>query len=204
MQPKKKDNSTIDRKVSLRRLAMKRAPADAFVLETHGGYGRIYERVYYRHRGVVIEKDQRKASQLSRQRPRWRVYQGLAEKALGAGLAADTPFDLIDIDPYGSPFEVIDSLFRSDRAFPDSFQLVVNDGMRQKVRLGGAWSVKCLHDVVARHGNDLLGVYIDVAREMVAELANRIGYAITNWTAYYCGHNNDMTHYWATLGKARG
>lgn len=201
MPAQQKDNSTINRKVSLRRQALKRVSADALVLETHGGYGRIYERVYYKHRGVVIEKDPRKAAQLARQRPAWRVYNALAERSLAAGLAKDVPFGLIDLDPYGSPFDVLDGLLKPGRAFADRVELVVNDGMRNKVRIGGAWHVHCLKNIVARRGNDLLDVYLEVARELVDELAARIGYAVASWTGYYCGHNNDMTHYHASLER---
>lgn len=199
---RQKDNSTIDRKVALRRMALKRVPRDGLVLETHGGFGRIFERVYYRHPGVVIEKDERKVAQLARQRPNWRVYQGLAERALGAGLASEVPFSLIDLDPYGSPFEVLDGLFKPGRKFASEVQLVVNDGMRNKVRVGGAWHVRCLREIVQRRGNDLLDVYLEVARELVEKMARRVGYVVAAWTGYYCGSNNDMTHYWATLRKA--
>lgn len=197
----KKDNSTIDRKVALRRQALRGVPLDAPILETHGGYGRIFERVYYRHRGVVLEKDDRKVALLARQRPAWRVYHGLAEKALAAGLANDVPFSFIDLDPYGSPFDVLDAIFQPGRALAPKVELVVNDGMRNKVRVGGAWHVHCLREIVERHGNDLLAVYLDVAREMVEKIAQRVGYVITAWKGYYCGSNNDMTHYHATLER---
>ena len=201
---KQKDNSTIDRKVALRRQALRHVPTDAPILETHGGYGRIFDRVYHRHTaGVVLEKDDRKVALLARQRPTWRVYHGLAEKALAAGLARDMAFAFVDLDPYGSPFDVLDAFFQAGRQFAPRLELVVNDGMRNKVRVGSAWHVHCLREIVERYGNDLLGVYLDVAREMVATLAQRVGYAITAWKGYYCGSNNDITHYWATLEAAR-
>lgn len=136
----KKDNSTLARKVALRIAAVKRMAPGAPVLETHGGYGRLFERCYGDRRGVVFEKDRRKAAHLARQRPDWRVYEGDCLKPLSAGVGADMAFGLIDLDPYGSPFDVMQAIFQGERrAFAPTVQLVVNDGLRQKVGVGGSW-----------------------------------------------------------------
>src|SRR3972149_5544098 len=128
----KKDNSTIRLKVALRHRALKETPPGLMVLETHGGAGRIYERCYDARRGVVIEKKLEKAEHLAKQRPTWRVYQGDSVKALGAGLAKDVQFGLVDIDPYGSPWPVIEALFAKSRQWPQGVPAVLNDGVRQK------------------------------------------------------------------------
>lgn len=199
-----KDNSTFEHKVALRRVAVKRAGVGALVLETHGGFGRIYERVYDRLAGVVIEKDDKKAKHLAQQRPTWRVYQRDCGKALGAGLAADLAFSVIDLDPYGSPFDVLEAIFCGEpRNLAPRLQLVVNDGLRNKVKVGGAWHTARLKPIVARWGNDLYPVYLDVARELVREIVGAAGFKVAEWGGYYCGANGDMTHYLATLERSR-
>lgn len=199
-----KDNSTLSHKLVLRRRALALCPRPAWVLETHGGWGRIGERVYDGCRGVVIEKTQDKASHLARQRPGWRVYQAVSEAALAAGLASGVAFDLIDLAPYGSPFPVMRALFEHPRELGDSLQLVVNDGLRQKVKLGGAWQVHDLREVVCRRGNDLYDDYLDAARECVEAIVAAAGYRVSHWHGYYTGSHGDMTHYWATLRRGDG
>jgi hypothetical protein len=194
-----KDNSTGERKVALRKQALALCAADAPILETHGGYGRIGERCYDGRTGLVIEKDGTKAEHLAQARPSWRVYQGECEKALAAGLGADLAFGLIDLDPYGSPLPVLRAIFSSQRKLPDQVQLVVNDGSRQRVRVGRAWATEVLKAAVRRHGNQLYHCYLEVARELVEETVAGAGFSVATWRGYYCGNKNDMTHYWAAL-----
>lgn len=198
---RKKDNSTLVSKLALRQQALACCEDRVPVLETHGGFGRLYERLYDRNLGVVIEKDARKAEHLAGQRPFWRVYQGDAVRALAGGLAADVPFGLIDVDPYGSPFPVLEAIFEHPRRLQDRVELVVNDGLRQKVKLGGAWSVEALRPAVRRHGNNVYPIYAEVALETLEEIVAAAGYQVCAWTSRYTGHNNDMTHYWARLSR---
>lgn len=196
---RQKDNSTGEQKTRLRRSILAtfkdRAPV---VLETHGGFGRVYEKTWYRaDRGVVIEKDAIKCEHLAMQRPTWAVYQGDCIEAIGAGLAQRTAFDIIDVDPYGAPFDIFDALCRPTRRFPDLWHLVVNDGMRQGAQRGVSWQVDALKPIVARRGNNIFRVYKEVAREIVEMYLARIGFKVTGWYAYYTGHADLMTHYWA-------
>lgn len=200
-----KDNSTLASKLRLRRMVMgyytERAPV---VLETHAGYGRVFERVWYRAAtGMVIEKDPRKIEALCVQRPHWRVYEGDTEAVLAAGLGRDLAFDIMDVDPYGSPFPIFDGLFTPERPFPDRWYLVVNDGLRQGVQRGRAWNIEHLQPIVARRGNNLFPVYLDVAREMVDLYAARIGFKVTAWAGNYAGHHDLMTHYVAQLEREK-
>src|SRR3989304_3519644 len=197
----KKDNSTIRLKVALRQRALKETPSGLMVLETHGGAGRIYERCYDTRRGVVIEKKPGKADHLAKQRPTWRVYQGDAVKALGVGLAKDVQFGLVDIDPYGSPSPGVGALFAKSRQWPQVVQLVINDGLRQKCKMGGSWRASDLREEVEQHGNNLYPIYLEVVREKMEKVAARAGFKLTGWVGYYCGHAGDMAHYWATLTK---
>ena len=200
---KQKDNSTFADKVRLRRAVLAACDRPPVVLETHGGWGRIYDRTWFKaEAGVVIEKAEKKAEALALQRPAWRVYEGDSLKSIRAGLARDVRFDVVDLDPYGSPMDYLSALALSAREWPDRWHLVVNDGLRQKCKLGGSWNVKALQQVVQRRGNDLYPVYLDVARELVAEFARTIGFELSAWHGYYTGHLDSMTHYWAVLRRA--
>lgn len=197
----KKDNSTLTRKVQLRLRALKAVPASQPVLETHGGNGRIFERCYDARLGCVLEKDAAKSERLAAQRPAWRVYQGDCIKALEAGIADDLAFGLVDIDPYGSPWPILEALFAARRPWPEAVQIVVNDGLRNKLKMGGGWQTGDLKPEVLRHGNNLYPRYLEIARGKLAGIAGRAGLELTGWFGYYCGHAGDMTHYWASLRR---
>jgi hypothetical protein len=152
--------------------------------------------------GVVIEKDRRKATRLAMTRPTWAVYEADSECALTAGVAGVWPVSFLDCDPYGSPWEVLEAFFQSERERSDRLAVAVNDGLRQKLRLGGGWNVHCLREMVERYGNERMhDEYTEVCREMLANMAAVQGYAITHWTAYYCGASDQMTHYGAVLER---
>ncbi len=197
-----KDNSTGHAKIRLRRAVLHAAPPAPIVLETHGGFGRIFERTWFKaSTGVVMEKVEEKAEALAVQRPTWRVYQADSLKLIQAGIARDLAFDIVDLDPYGSPVEYLDALAASDRIWPDRWQLVVNDGLRKRLRLGVAWSTPRMRPYVLRHGNNLYPVYLKLAREIVEEFAEKIGFEVVGWHCYATGELGDMTHYWAKLAR---
>jgi hypothetical protein len=180
------------------------ATATPAVLETNGGAGRLFTECYaHVTRGVVLELDPDKCAILARQRPTWSVYEGDCLKALAAGVGSHLAFDLIDVDPYGSPFEIIDAIFSNGRAHPDVVQLVVNDGLRQGVQMGRAWGVACLQDIVADFGNNLYDCYLDVAKEKVRRICGAAGFRLESWVGWHCGHGRNMTHYWAQLVRDR-
>jgi hypothetical protein len=94
---------------------------------------------------------------------------------------------------------VIDALFGSDRQWPTVLGLVVNDGLRQKLKIG-VWNVASMGEAVRRRGNKAVYEnYLDVCRELVAEKAGQRDYTLTRWAGYYCGHAQQMTHYAALL-----
>lgn len=197
-----KDNSTGDAKIRFRRAVLHEAPPAPLVLETHGGFGRIFERTWFKAAGgLVMEKVEEKAEALARQRQTWRVYQGDSLKLIQAGVARDMRFDIVDLDPYGSPVEYLDALASSGREWPDRWQLVVNDGLRKRLRLGVAWSTPRMRAYVLRHGNNLYPVYLTLAREIVEEFAASIGFAVVGWHCYATGEWGEMTHYWAKLER---
>ncbi len=199
------DNSPFVDKLRLRRAVLAACPARApVVLESHGGFGRIFDRAWFRaSTGVVFDVVEEKAEALARQRPAWRVYQVDSLKAIAGGVARDLAFDIVDLDPYGSSIEYLDALASSDRAWPDCWHLVVNDGLRMALQRGIAWSSPRMRPIVARHGNNLAPIYLRVCRELVDEFALSIGFKVKAWHCYETGANGNMVHYWATLTRRR-
>jgi len=197
---KQKDNSTLAKKVSLRKSALKEIDHPV-IMETHGGNGKIFERCYQSClSGIVFEKDSVKANLLSQQRPTWSVYEGDSTSALESGIGSHLEINFLDIDPYGSPWDVIDAFLFSDRPFAKTLHIVVNDGLRQKVQINSS-TVKQLQGIVQKYGEKLYPNYLEVSQVLMDEKASKAGYVLTRWAGYYCGHGNNMTHYWAVLDK---
>ena len=196
----KKDNSTLTYKVSLRTNLLKEID-NPVVMETHGGWGAIWRRCYSDiPDGVVFEKQPDKAEALARQRPEWAVYECDCEHAIQDGVGFHLPVNFIDLDPYGQPWPVIDAIFSAERDWPPVLAIAVNDGVRQKLKAGGAWSMDNLDDVVAKYGNAYIYEnYLQVCQELLQEKAGQAGYHLTRWAGYYCGAMQQMTHYAAIL-----
>lgn len=201
----KKDNSTGDRKIGLRINAlMASGLADVPVLETHGGEGRIWRSCWSGLPGVVFEKDPRKVDILTQQRPTWAVYQGDCIKALRAGVASWVPFGILDLDPYGSPWEVCEAFFLTERELAGRMLVTVNDGLKQKLQINGGWDIKCdtVQWAVRRFGaNAMYPRYLEIAQQMLAHVSSPAGYKVTAWTGYYTGAGRNMTHYAAILER---
>ncbi len=198
----KKDNSTFNQKAALRRAVLRDLVDDPVIMETHGGAGALY-RACYSHviRGVVFEKDPAKCDLLARQRPTWAVYEGAVEPALSIGAGAHLMVNVLDLDPYGEPWPTLKAFMESERPRAPRLALVVNDGMRQKIRMGGAWSTGSLAPAVAQFGNNLNPVYLDVCRWMVGEYTKAAGYTLHRFHGYYAGKGGQMTHYAAVLER---
>lgn len=196
---KKQDNSTFSRKVSLRRLMLSQVEQPV-IMETHGGYGRIWLEVYHDlKQGIVFEKDPYKVGVLAEQRPTWAVYQADCERAIRAGAGSHLAVNVLDVDPYGEPWTVIDAFFASDRPRPSKVWVVVQDGLRANVRFGTSWQVGQLEPIVQKYGNDLFKKYLDVCRELMQIKAAQAGYRLDRFAGYYCGAKDQMTHYLSVL-----
>lgn len=202
MKARKQDNSTFTQKVRLREEALRLLYAPPIIMETHGGAGALFNAVYaHINKGVVFEKDSEKVSILGKQRPTWAVYEADCIEALRGGVGGHLTVNFLDVDPYGMCWDVIDAYFESQRPFPDRLIVVVNDGMRQKLMINGAWTVAQLHDVVRKFGNDLHGKYLDVCQYLIKEKAAKVGYSLSRFNGYYCGYSKAMTHFLAVLDK---
>ena len=195
-----KDNSTFKQKVALRKLMLDQMGETPVIVETHGGMGQVWAAVYASvEQGVVFEKDEDKAGMLARQRPTWAVYEADCIQSLLGGAGAQLIANVVDVAPYGEPWPAIDAFFASSRPRADRLWLVVNDGLRQGLRMGKAWSVGSLASAVQMFGNDLHDRYLDVCKWMLKEKAALAGYSLSRFAGYYCGHVQQMTHYLALL-----
>lgn len=200
---KQKDNSTFDHKVALRRHALQRLGVERpVVMETHGGMGALFDAVYaHLPVGVVFEKQPERTARLAKQRPTWAVYECDCAAALAGGVGGHVPVDLLDVDPWGSPWVAISSFFGSQRPFAARMMVAVNDGVREHLQLKGAWRSPFLHAAVERYGNDLYPIYLEVCRDLMEAAVSQTGYALAHFGGYYCGVRSKMTHYLAELVK---
>jgi len=203
MAKKQQDNSTFDRKAQLRINALREVNS-ASVVETHGGFGKIFATCYaHLRRGVVFETDPDKASALACQRAAWAVYETDCAAALVDGVGFHLEPNFFDIDPYGECWPVIDAIFAGMPTAPQRLVLVVNDGLRQKLKMNGGWSCNSMSEIVQERGNGALyGEYLDVCQELVKRKAAKRGYALGRWAGYYCGYAKQMTHFAAVLDIA--
>lgn len=204
MSSEKKDNSTLRQKAKLRNMARLFLTDVPVVMETHGGYGRIFLECYSDVRqGVVFETDDKKALALAEQRPTWAVYQADCVAAISQGAGAHLPVNFLDVDPYGDPWPVIDAFFSSARPRPTDMIVCVNDGLRRNLKANGGWSIASLEGMVERYGNDLMFArYLDVCAELLQQKAASAKYTLNGFTGYYCGFSKQMTHYVARLTQA--
>lgn len=198
------DNSTLKYKVPLRKNLLAELGKTPVILETHGGYGRVWERVYRNVvDGIVFEKDSKKAEFLAQQRPTWAVYECDSAMALADGVGMHIPINFIDLDPYGEPWPVLDAALSGlGPHLPDRWALAVNDGLRNKIKIS-AWDVKSMRRPVEQWGESAIyREYLHVCKWLIEEKISQLGFKLAKWAGYYCGHNGDMTHYGAILERA--
>jgi hypothetical protein len=196
----KKDNTTLERKTALRLSLLRKIP-NPVIVETHGGVGQIWKRMYSEiPQGMVFEEKPAKAEKLAIQRPTWAVYEADCVKSLRAGIGAHLKINYIDLDPYGEPWAALEAIFASERPWPTRLGIVVNDGLRMKCKLTGGWDVESLRPAVRQFGNSAMyPEYLMVARWNLERITATRGYRLTDWAGYYCGHGDCMTHYAAVL-----
>jgi hypothetical protein len=201
LKSQKKDNTTFPFKLSLRKQALLELDAPV-VMETHGGWGKLYANCYATFPGVVFEQLPMKADFLAQQRPNWAVYETDCVRALREGAGNHLDVNFLDLDPYGEPWPVLSAFLESDRRLPARLVIVVNDGLRKSLKMGVGWHSKSLEPMCAKYGNAwLYHNYLAVCQELLKQKAAKAGYTLRRWTAYYCGHMDTMSHYAAVLGK---
>ena len=200
-----KDNSTFRDKARLRKKALALVDSPV-VMETHGGYGAIYDECYRRadYPGVVFEKHPLKADSLAKQRPTWAVYQCDCVMAIAEGVGFHIPVNFFDIDPYGSPWDVVDAILSQHDRLPGKIVMAVNDGLRQRVQMNGGWNTDQLHRAVNHFGAaSMYRRYLDACQFTLKLKAGEAGYSLARFGGYHCGFGNNMTHYAALLERVQ-
>lgn len=199
---KQQDNLTGFYKAALRRKAMKFLDKQPVIFETHGGLGELYTQCYQSvPRGYVVEKQEAKATVLSEQRPGWYVYQGEAEDAIAVGVGGTEEINFLDVDPYGSPWPVLELWFALSRERAGRLIVVANDGLLQKIRIGGAASCKDTAEYASEYGSVASRKYLEICKKKLQKIAPEAGYDLTHFEGYHCGRGKSMTHYLAVLDK---
>lgn len=197
----KKDNDTRHEKVALR-LAALHLVDNPVVMETHGGLGEIWQTCYHQlPTGIVFEKDKTRAAALANQRPTWAVYEANCIQALEYGAGAHLPVNFVDVDPYGEAWTTIEAFMMSARPRPDRIVFAVNDGLRNRIKLGRAWQTGVLLPFVEKYGNDLHDIYLELCKEKLGDIGEAAAYRLAEFQGYYCGDEGKMTHYLAVYEK---
>jgi hypothetical protein len=173
-------------------------------METHGQTGRLFDRVYPDvSQGVVFESDLMRAEAIAAARPTWAVYCAKApELAIAEGAGAHLEISLLDVSPVGECWPCLDAFFTSERPRARKLAIAVHDGLRQRLRLQGAWHVHSMREAVEAFGN--AGVherYLDVCRWKLEKLAGLQDYRVKSWTGYTLGPSEDLTHFAAVLER---
>lgn len=131
----KRDNGSLGAKVKVRRAVMFDG---AKVLEFFAGSGAMYRHVWSRAGfGVCMDIDENKALDACYEREHWACYAGDTVRAIRHGFMGHVPFDIVDIDAYGSPWDGVDAWMRSTRARANTTTLVVTDGTWSKLGMSG-------------------------------------------------------------------
>ena len=193
------DNQHLALKVALRQETMRVAGCLSMpcVCETHGGTGDLARLCYADATGMVIDRDTDRVDRLAFTRPTWQVYEGDAPTVLASGLGAETAWDVLDCDPYGSPWTTLEAFFVTPRALAPIMALIVTDGSRQKQRLGGTvygWEPWQEH-----YGQNLWDVFLRCSRDRATALVRHAGYALSWWHGRYGGRTGQMTYWGAVL-----
>lgn len=131
----KRDNGSLGAKVKVRKAVMTRG---ASVLEFFAGSGAMYRHVWSAASfGACMDIDEAKVQAAAYEREAWACYHGDTIRAVLHGFMGHVPFDIVDIDAYGSPWVGVEAWFRSKRERAPVTTLVVTDGTWSKLGMSG-------------------------------------------------------------------
>lgn len=194
----KRDSSDPAAKLALRRAVLRALPPGALILETCAGVGTMWRGCWRAHRGAALDRDAVRARAAALVRPTWAVYAVDAEAALWHGLLAGWVFDVVDVDPYGSPWPIVRAFLARPRRRAPLTHLVVTDGYASRAFI--ARPDRALFDGVGgdatTRGLDRAG-YDTLVRERVAVWAaadrQRVRAFTTSWQGRMCTHLIELT-----------
>lgn len=176
------DNSSLEFKSKQRREVCETIGRPPVVLEAYGEFGIVFGRAYreFDAWGVTLDKDQKKVHHLAVQRPNWIVCRGDSARLIEAGLCGWMPFDILDVDAWGSPWPVVLGFFKSERAIKSPLWIVATDGSPYHLSLTG--HVKVLQGLTEKYGEkQVRQKYPAIARELLETESSRNGWVVADW-----------------------
>ncbi|MBT7101410.1 hypothetical protein HN937_28790 [Candidatus Poribacteria bacterium] len=155
-----------------------------FVLEAFCGEGHLYRACYTGCDGVAIDADAARVRHAARERPGWACYSAKSEDALANGLFLAKPFDVVDLDAWGSPFEAFTGWCRKGRAFAPVTWLFLTDGHAAALRRKQCANPFLFGESVrgVRGGRELTrDEYDEIVERRVTEFAAAAGLTVEWW-----------------------
>lgn len=152
----------------------------ARVLEGFAGEGRMWRSVWSDFDGACIDRNEAKARDAAAARDRWACYAGDTERALLAGWMGHVPFDVLDLDAYGSPWPFFLAWCRSTRTRAPLTHIFLTDGYMDHADI----SPRCralFADERGKRGDMPPEVYLEA-------VASRL----TEWCALFGGVVHDL------------
>lgn len=151
----------------------------ALVLELFAGKGAMFRHVWSRaHFGACMDVEPEKVAAAAMEREGWACYKGNAIRALEHGFMGHVPWDIVDIDAYGSPWEAVRAWFTSARDRATTTTLIVTDGVWSKFGVGGIPKVLTTHDKEDRKNGWTIDMYFERVRSKLDLWASDAGLAI--------------------------
>lgn len=131
----KKDNGSGIAKQRIRLDVAQQLEPDAQILEGFCGEGQMFATCWGMFRGATMDRDEMKIAEATRRRPRWACYIGNTENALRDGWMGHVPFDVVDLDAYGSPWPFVRAWALSTRRRAASTTMILTDGYMRRASL---------------------------------------------------------------------
>lgn len=127
-----KDNGAGSAKIRFRLQATRHLPDTALVLDVFAGEGLMWRRCWQRFHGATLDVMAAKVRRAAKERQAWACYRGDALRALRAGWMGHVPWDVIDLDCYGSPWRFVRAWMLSPRARAERTVVILTDGYSQR------------------------------------------------------------------------
>lgn len=176
----KRDNGSPRLKQQVRREVRERFTLPPSVLELFAGEGRLRRSSWAGCHGATMDMDPAKATQAATDSPTWATYEGDSERALLTGWMGHHPWDVIDVDAYGSPWPFVRARFLSERERAPVTWLILTDGRLARLGISGlCWSLTLPGENRKAMGKP--EIYMERAHTMAAEWAKTAGMRVASF-----------------------
>ena len=179
---RQKDNQSFYSKLLVRQRIRAGLTDDARVLEGFVGDGRLGRSAWAGLTGVCIDTDRHRVTEVAKTRPAWACYEVDTELALLYGLVPQ-PFDVVDLDPDGSPWKYVKAWMVSDRVYASTTEVVLTDGYIGQMSLGKMHDKALYPD---RKKDEIVTItvssYLETIRTRLAEWGRVNGLSIDQFT----------------------